>query len=254
MFALERQNAIVDRLKEQGAVSVSRLSTELGVTEETIRRDLEKLEKKEILLRTHGGAVPVEGNNYELSLEKRKSTNIEAKERLAKEAARLVATGDAIFIDASTTAFYLAKELKNFKNITVVTNSLRVLNELCSNPDIRLIGVGGMMSSNLSLVGSIAEKNIRENYFVNKMFFSSRGMTINGGILESNEQECYIKQAMMEKATEKYYICDKTKVGRVGFVKLAEFEEITGIITEENALDEEFSLKLSELKVSVKTI
>ena len=165
----------------------------------------------------------------------------------------LFSAGDAIFIDASTTAFYLAKELKNFKNITVVTNSMRVLAELDGNFDIKLISVGGMMSKNQSFVGSIAENNIKENYFVNKMFFSSRGMTL-GGILESNEQECCIKQSMMQNSTDRFYLCDKTKIGRVGFVKLADFEDVNCIITEENAIDDEFSAKLSELKVKMVTV
>ena len=252
MFALERQKKITELLKEQGAVSVSKLSSELGVTEETVRRDLEKLEKQELLLRTHGGAVPVEEGNHELSLEKRKNKNIEAKMRLAKEAVKFVSAGDAIFIDASTTAFYLAKELRNVKNITVVTNSMRVIAELEGNFDIKLIAVGGMMSKNQSFVGSIAENNIRENYFVNKMFFSSRGIT-QGGILESNEQECCIKQSMMLNSTDRFYICDKTKIGRVGFVKLADFEEVNCIITEENALSDELESKLKELKVNIVT-
>ena len=254
MFALERQNTIVRLLKEQGAVSVNRLSTELGVTEETVRRDLEKLEKQELLLRTHGGAVPVESGNQELSLEKRKSTNVDAKIKLAKEAVKHISAGDAIFIDASTTAFYIAKELKKFENITVVTNSLRVLAELNSNYSIKLISVGGMMSKNQSFVGSLAENNIRDNYFVNKMFFSSRGITKDGGILESNEQECCLKQSMMENSTEKIYICDKTKVGRVGFVKLADFEDVNCIITEKNAVNDEFAGKLDELKVKLITV
>lgn len=251
MFALERQKRIIQMLSETGAVSVNKLSCELDVTEETIRRDLEKLEKQELLLRTHGGAVPVESGNQELSLEKRKRTNVDAKIKLAKEAVKHISSGDAVFIDASTTAFYIAKELKAFKNITVVTNSLNVLAELNSNYNIRLISVGGMMSKNQSFVGSIAENNIRENYFVNKMFFSSRGITPNGGILESNEHECCLKQSMMENSTEKIYICDKTKIGRVGFVKLADFEDVNCIITEKNAIDDDFAQKLEELNVDL---
>ncbi len=251
MFALERQKKILELLKENGVVSVSKLSVELDVTEETVRRDLEKLEKKEALIRTHGGAVPIDESNHEFSLEKRKNTNILAKEKLAKEAVKFISNGDTVFIDASTTAFYLAKELKGLKKITVVTNSMRVASELSGCADIKLIIVGGMMSNNQSLVGSIAENNIRQNYFVNKMFFSSRGITENAGILESNEQECCIKQSMMENAEKKIYICDKTKIGRVGFVKLAKLEEIDAIVTEKGSIGEEFCQKLEELKIKL---
>ena len=124
MFAVERQKHILETLRLEGSVWVSKLSQELGVTEETVRRDLEKLEKQEALVRTHGGAIPINESNREMSLEKRKSLNTEAKERLAKEAASHVVPGDTIFLDASTTTFYMARELKNLRDITIVTNSM----------------------------------------------------------------------------------------------------------------------------------
>lgn len=236
MFAVERQKRILELLKENGAVWVSRLAEELGVTEETVRRDLEKLEKNEALLRTHGGAVPITENNHELSLEKRKHLNIDSKIKLAKEAARHIVSGDTVFLDASTTTFYIAKELKTLKNVTVVTNSLRVIDELIGCDDIKVIAVGGIATPNRSTVGSIAENYIRNSYFANKLFFSSRGIS-SVGILDSNEQECFIKQCMMENATEKFYVCDKSKAGKVGFVKLAKFDGVDCIIAEDGSFD-----------------
>ncbi len=248
MFALERQKRIMESLSRDGSVLVSKLSLELGVTEETIRRDLEKLEKQENLRRTHGGAVPIDETTYELSLEKRKSTNVEAKMRLAKAAAERVVSGDTIFLDASTTTFFMAKELKGLKNITVITNSIRVLNELSGFEGIKVIAVGGVVSKNQSFVGNLAEQSLQDNYFANKMFFSSKGITAEGGILESNEEECGIKQRMLNNSTKKYYICDKTKVGRIGFVKLAEFSTIDCLITDTD-LDESIMQKLTDAEV-----
>ena len=164
MLALERQKRILDILSKEGSVLVSRLSEELNVTEETIRRDLEKLESQEALIRTHGGAIPVDENVYELSLEKRKRTNISAKERLAQEAAKFVKPWDTIFLDASTTTFYMAKEIKKLHNVTVITNSVRVINELSGISDIKVIGIGGMLSQNQSFVGSLAEDTIKNTY------------------------------------------------------------------------------------------
>ena len=250
MFAVERQKRILELLKEDGAVWVSKLAEELDVTEETIRRDLEKLEQKEALLRTHGGAIPIAENNYEPSLEKRKNLNTESKTALAKEAVKHIVTGDTIFLDASTTTFYIAKELKNMSNITVVTNSLRVINELVGVPDIKVICIGGMAGTNQSIVGNIAENNLRNNYFANKLFFSSRGIN-SSGILDSNEQECYIKLGMMRNSTEKYYLCDKSKVGKIGFVKLAEFEDVDCIITEKDAFDSTLKNVLEENSVKI---
>ncbi|MBO5955348.1 MAG: DeoR/GlpR transcriptional regulator [Clostridia bacterium] len=250
MLALERQKKIMEFLNSDGVVSVSRLSTELGVTEETVRRDLEKLEKQEMLRRTHGGAVPLEGTTYEISLEKRKNINVEAKMKLAKEAVKCVTAGDTIFLDASTTTFFMAKELKNRKNITVITNSLRVAVELSGVEHIKVISVGGVLSNNQSFIGRHAEKSIEENYFANKIFFSSKGITADGGILESNEKECGIKQKMLANSREKYYLCDKSKMGGVGFVKLVPMEEVDYIITETEP-DDDLRLKLEENSVHI---
>ena len=232
MLPLERQNRIMDILATEGAVSVSKLSTELDVTEETIRRDLEKLEKNESLRRTHGGAVPIDGTTVELSLEKRKHTNVEEKARLAKIAAGYVVSGDTIFLDASTTTFYMARELKKMRNITVITNSIRVITELDGEDGIKVIAVGGLLSRNQSFVGTMAEKAVAENYFASKMFFSSKGVTLDAGILDSNEQECGIKQEMMKNSQERFYQCDSSKLGKVGFVKLCGFESIEYFLTE----------------------
>lgn len=237
MFALERQKKILEILAEEGAVTVSKLSTILSVTEETVRRDLEKLEKQEALRRTHGGAVPIDESTYELSLEKRKSTNTEAKQKLAEAALSHIASGDTIFLDASTTTFFIAKGLKKRKNITVITNSLRVVAELSGNSDIKTIAVGGIVSENQSFIGSLAEKNIEENYVANKMFFSSKGITVDSGILESNEKESGIKQKMLENTGTKYYLCDSSKIGKIGFVKLTSFDKVNYFITEADISD-----------------
>jgi len=250
MFALERQKRILEILSQDGAVLVTKLSSELGVTEETIRRDLEKLEKQEALVRTHGGAVPAAESNRELSLEKRKNLNVEAKIRLAKEAVNHIVSGDTVFLDASTTTFYIAKELKNMKNVTVVTNSIRVINELAGHAGLNVIAIGGYVSNNQSLVGSIAQNDIANNYFANKMFFSSRGVTESVGILESNEQECGVKQAMMKNSEKKFYICDNSKIGRVGFAKLAQFADVDCVIAQ-GPLEKSFKRIFDDIKTKL---
>lgn len=175
MFALERQKRILELLEENGSVWVSRLSAELGVTEETVRRDLEKLEKQEALMRTHGGAVPVSQTSYELSFEKRKRTNVDVKQKLAKAAGAHVTAGDTIFLDASTTTFYMARELKGLRNLTVITNSVRVVNELAGCEGIKVIAAGGIVSDNHSYIGEIAVKTIEREYFAGKMVFQQQG-------------------------------------------------------------------------------
>lgn len=252
MFAIERQQQILEKLKQDGAVSVSKLSTEFSVAEETIRRDLEKLEKQEKLLRTHGGAVPVDDNKYEPSLEKRKKINVEGKEKVAVLAAQLISPGETIFLDASTTTYFIARELKKMKNITVITNSLQSIAELSQNKDIKVIGTGGMVGENASFVGSLAEDAVREKYVADKIFFSSRGVTADRGVLDSNEQECAMKKSMMANSCKKIYVCGHTKIGRIGFAKLAEFSELDYFVTESKP-DDEWQRKLEEAGVTVIT-
>ena len=253
MFAIERQQHILEKLKEEGAVSVSKLSAEFGVAEETVRRDLEKLEKQEKLLRTHGGAVPIDDNKYEPSLEKRKKINVEGKEKVAILAAELVAPGDTIFLDASTTTYFIARELKKMQNITVVTNSLQTIAELSQNKDIKVIGTGGMVGENVSFVGSLAEEAVREKYVADKIFFSSRGVTAELGVLDSNEQECAMKKCMMANSCKKIYVCEQTKIGRIGFAKLADFDNLDYFISEKN-FDENIEKHLEDIGVNVITI
>lgn len=232
MLALERQKRILELLKENGAVLVGDLAALLGVTEETIRRDLEKLEAQKSLIRTHGGALPLEENTADLSLEERKNKNVESKKALARAAAQFIQSGDTIFLDASTTTFYLAHEIRSMKNVTVITTSLRVMTELAGVEGIKVIAVGGILSSNMSFVGSLAEESISKNYFASKMFFSSKGVTETAGIMDSNEHECGIKKRMIENSGKKYYICDKSKMGNIGYEKLAGFDAIDCFITD----------------------
>ena len=253
MFAAERQKRILELLEQSGSVWVSKLSMELGVTEETVRRDLEKLEKQELLMRTHGGAVQIGRTSYELSLEKRKKTNVEAKQKLAKAACAHIMPGDTIFLDASTTTFFMARELRGMHNLTVITNSLRVVEELVGCEGIKLIAAGGFVSANMSFVGSLAEEVIREKYYAGKLFFSSRGIDAAAGILESNESERAIKAAMLENCSKAYYMCDASKVGKVGFAKLAGFCDIDCIITDAE-LDEDICDALTENGVGIEIV
>lgn len=251
MFALERQKMIMELLNQNGSVSVGKLSEEMNVTEETVRRDLEKLEKQELLRRTHGGALPIDDSSVDLSLKRRKAINVEAKELIAKTAAENVAAGDTIFLDASTTTFYMARELKRMKiGVTVITNSLRAIDELADCDAVKLIAIGGLIGKNRSFVGSFAVSSIEKNYFANKMFFSSKGVIPGSGILDSNEDECAIKQQMLKNSNEHFFLCDKSKIGRVGFVRVCELDDVDTFVTESD-IDNEWRAELEALGVGI---
>ena len=135
-------------------------------------------------------------------------------------------------------------------NVTVISNSLFVVNELSEAENVKMIAVGGLVGQNQSFVGRFAENCIEENYFANKMFFSSKGIVQGNGVLESNEQECAIKQQMLKNSTKHYYICDKSKIGRIGFIKLAGFDEVDAFITEAD-IDEQWKSELEEIGVEI---
>lgn len=253
MFALERQKRIMELLRENGSVMVNDLSRDFGVTLETVRRDLEKLEQMEQVKRTHGGAVLFEETAaLDLSLEKRSGLNIDGKIAIAKKAVKLIRTGDTVFLDSSTTSFYLSKALKELKNITVITNNLLIVNELQACDKIKIISTGGTLDMrNLSFVGEIALRNIEENFFANKVFFSCKGVIPEKGMLESNDVEYQIKSAMIRNSRQKICIVDESKLNTVAFIKLAEFSDIDYFITDKTP-DEKYKKVLKQNKVELK--
>lgn len=217
MLAVERRRSILDHVNEKGTATVSELSRIFGVTEETVRRDLQKLEIKNLLLRTHGGAVSVENSVLDLAVDIRQKINIEGKEVIAKKAAQLVTTGDTLFLDASTTAFFLARELKTFEGITVITNSQKVIGELIGASGINLITIGGnFQPKNWSYVGRAAEETVRQNYCAAKFFMSCKGLSASRGLVEGNTFEAEIKKAMLECSEQIILMLDHSKLGKVG--------------------------------------
>ncbi len=249
MFALERQKKIMEALHKNGSVMVNDLSASLGVTVETIRRDLEKLEKSEQLRRTHGGAVLYEEAMLDLSLEKRSGLNTEGKTAIAKKALEFVRQGDTIFLDSSTTSYQFSKFLKDFENITVITNNLLIINELQNCEKIKVIATGGTLDmKNLSFVGEIALRNIENNLCANKVFFSSKRVDPTHGITESNDVEYQIKTAMIKNSKQRICLVDKSKFDGVACIKLANFSDIDYLITD-NPLDEKFKKVLKVNKV-----
>lgn len=230
MLAEERRQQIIKLLNKKNIVKVNNLSKMFEVTTETIRSDLDKLERKGILKRTHGGAV-TEETHQELSFNIRKDKNKKEKKEIAKKAVSLIKNGDTIFLDASSTAFYLAREILNLKNLTIITNSNTIVTELAKNENITVISTGGILRRNsLSFVGPLANKNIK-NYNVNKAFLSCKGVSVNQGATEVNELESETKKNMVEKSKKVYILAKKTSINEVGLSQFASIEEINKIIT-----------------------
>lgn len=231
MLIGERRLKIIDLLQEKGNVIVSELSSLLSVTEETIRRDLEGLEKEGLLKRTYGGAIPSNRISLELSFKAREIEHKEEKKAIGKVAAALIENGDALMFDASTTALEVAKEIEVKKRLTVITSSLAVVLELIDKPEITVISTGGVFHSrSLSYIGPLAEKGVR-NYYVDKMFLGAKGISI-AGLTDSYEAEAQLKKAMIESAKETILVIDSSKFNKIALVNIAPLEAISRVITD----------------------
>lgn len=211
---------------------VPSLSKMFNVTEETIRRDLEKLESQSMLVRTYGGATLPENTNSEMPVEIRQIINIDGKNLIGKEAACMVSDGETIILDASTSCLHLARNLKDKKGLTVITNSEKIIQELAAIGGITLISTGGIFErESFSYIGRAAE-NMVLNYNAGKCFISSSGFTISRGLTVSSEYHAEIKKAMIKASDRAIYLIDHTKFGRLGFASIAGIDSVKCLITD----------------------
>jgi DeoR/GlpR family transcriptional regulator of sugar metabolism len=212
MLAPQRQQRILDMVLKSGAVSTASAARTLAVSEETARRDFEKLEADGLLSRSHGGAVRLNDSHRDLPLDSRESANVKEKIALAKSALALIKPGDSLFFDASSTVFHLARLLPNM-DLTILTTALKVAIELARRPAIRIILSGGTVShGSLSCQGDLAAASL-ERCHVKKAFFSCRGVDPWRGLSEANMEQADLKKKMMNLAEQTILLADHTKIG-----------------------------------------
>lgn len=232
MLAIERRNAILAKLSMEGKVVVSDLSREFSVTEETIRRDLEKLDNDGLAKKTYGGAVKNDNFNIDIPFHVRQQANVEQKQYIASIIAEMIHDGDYIMLDSSTTALYVIKSIQDRKKITLITNSIKILIELCNKPDWNIISTGGVLKEGgLSLVGYQAEKMV-SGFHVDLAICSCKGLDIKMGVTDSNERDSEIKKAFFASAKKRVLAIDSTKFNKASFVKVCEVGDIDVIVTD----------------------
>lgn len=227
----ERQNQIMDQLREKQFCTVNFLAKHLYVAPITIRRDLAELEQGGFLRRCHGGATIPEYKNQVIPYELRAQTNPSVKAALAKRAAALLKDGDTVFMDASTTVRHMIDYLTPDQNLTVITNSIKALEKL-REKHIRCYLTGGMLLENTyALVGSIAERTVSELY-VDICFFSTQGITRDWMITDFSEEETRLRQQMLAHARRRVYIFDSSKLGKQYLFKVCDRNDIHDFITD----------------------
>lgn len=231
MLVAERLQKIVQLVNERGSIRVTELSDLCRVTEETIRKDLDKLEAEGKLMRSHGGAVSIQDNQQEVPYFERETTNVEEKKLIAQAAVGLVEPGDRVMLDASTTAWWIARYLPD-QPLTVLTNSMKVALELSAKEKIQVISTGGILVPNsLSFVGPLTERSL-ETYHVDKMFLSCKGLHLERGITESNELQALVKRKMIRQSDKVYLLADFSKFGTKAFTHVADWSDIHHVVTD----------------------
>lgn len=250
MLAAERRNEILSLLKEDGRVIVADLSKKYDVTEETIRRDLEKLENDGFAERTYGGAVVKGSEKDEIPFLVRKRENVDAKMRIAMKLSETIHDGDRIMLDASTTALFVAKQIKEKKNITVITNSIEILLELSDVQGWKVLSTGGSLKGRaLSLLGYQAERMV-DAFFVDKAIISCKGVDLQKGFTDSNELDAGIKKQMLSSATKRIMAVDNAKFNHLSFTQVVDFSGIDVLATDKK-LSPEWEARLRQSDVEI---
>lgn len=249
MLVAERLEKIVRLVDERGSIRVSELSEICHVTEETIRRDLDKLEQAGRLMRSHGGAVSLKEQQPEIPFTEREVQHMEEKKRIARQAVRYIEPNDKIILDASTTAWYMASILPDIP-LTVLTNSMKVAMVLSNKERVEVISTGGILAPrSLSYVGPRAEQFL-EYYYVDKAFLSCKGIHVERGLSESNEMQALVKKKMIGIAEKVFLLADFSKFGAQAFTHFADLRQIDEIITDDQ-ISPEYLEQLQEKAVNV---
>lgn len=251
MLAKERQTKILTRLHEAGAARVDELARNFDVAEETIRRDLDKLSREGRLIRTHGGAVPLEDFSHDLPFSTRRTAHLEAKRSIARRALAAIQPGEIVAFDASSTVHQLALLIPEIP-LTVVTNSLPASALLLRRHNVRVVSTGGNLDGpSFSWIGSVAEQSL-DRLNIQKLFLSTKGVDLNRGLSEADDAQARIKRRMMDVAEKIYLLVDHSKLGGKSVVSLAKVTEVDVVITDESA-DEQIvrDLKNSGLEVEI---
>lgn len=232
MLAIERKNQILEKLKTEQRVVVSELAAHYNVTEETIRRDLDKLEKEGYATKTYGGAIWGNSTKTDLSYTIRNKTNVEAKTVIGELVAGLIEDGDHLMLDDSSTSLNIAKQLKEKKRISVITNSIEILTELADTEDWTIMSTGGRLKQDsLALVGHQAHEMIR-SFHVDKAIISCKGLDMTAGITDSSEFHSSTKQSMMGSAKETILALDASKFDKISFVSIAKLQDVQTVVTD----------------------
>lgn len=231
MLPSERQKKILDLLSTKDVVTIPELITEFKISIETVRRDLAILEKQGSIQKVYGGAKIKDSSFSEPTMENRMVNGLLQKESIGKKCCEFINDGDFIFIDSGSTTYQITKHLMNKKNLTIITNSIPVVNELM-NTDFEIIIIGGKLRHNersvvtYDYIFNFSQLNIQ------KSFICAGGITIQNGISDFNMQEAVTRKIIIERSREVFVAADSSKFDRDVTISIAPLNKINAIITD----------------------
>ena len=232
MLIDERRQHVLEVIQRDGRAVVGELSTQLGISRITIRKDLDYLQGKGLIQRTHGGALAVQsGAMLDPTLQEKEKLHHQEKVRIAAAAVKMVSEGQCVILDSGTTTTAIARALREFTRLTVITNAVNIAAELAGT-GIEVILTGGSMRANsFSLVGPLAEDVLREMH-ADILFLGVDGFDSKIGVTTPNVLESRVNRAMCEAATLVVAVCDSTKFGRRSLALIVPPTEIDVVITD----------------------
>ncbi|MBP6123042.1 MULTISPECIES: DeoR/GlpR family DNA-binding transcription regulator [Providencia] len=265
MLQAERHKLICSHVSKNGSALVRDLSQLCQVSQETIRRDLTALERKNRIIRSFGGAVAIDQEDIPTlnvmpssvklsqmvdgaeSFRKRTEEHPDAKMKISKAALKLIQPGDCIMLDNSSTCWFLARQIPDI-DITVVTNSVKIIQALACRDRVRVIGIGGEYSERHDdFHGPIAESIIR-SFQIKTLFLSCQGFNIENGIRDGSEINSKLKNIMLQVSENTVLLADNSKLGKYAFSQVCTFDDINVLIT--NKLnDKEFNTQFPNLNI-----
>lgn len=231
----ERMDEVLRLLEARDSVQVAELAEMFSISEVTVRSDLTALDKLGLVARVRGGVRSIREGNSEVGFDLRLRLEVERKRAIARAAAAMVDEGDAVALDSSTTAYYLALELRAKRELVVVTNGLLVATALADAPGITVVVTGGVLRlSAMSLVGDLGTDVLRTTR-INKGFLGARGISLERGLMDLSPDEVRIKQEMADACEQVYGIFDGSKWHRSALLAFVQAADLAGIITDSSA-------------------
>jgi DeoR/GlpR family transcriptional regulator of sugar metabolism len=239
MLPDDRHQKILEIMSKNGTITIGEICELFEVSEMTARRDLRILDRQGLLRRVHGGAISNLGRSYEPPLSLRSRQAVEAKRAIGAKAAEMVLDGDSIALDVGSTTLEVARALRGKHNLTIITASLPIANEITANfslgADVRLILTGGIVRPReFSMVGHRSESAYDE-FHVDKAFIAIAGLTIEDGLTEYNLEDALVKRPLLRSAQERIVVAEGSKFGRVAFAYVGPLDAVQTVITDKNA-------------------